>query len=320
MKALIFEEAGKAETALKLKNIEQPTPGEGQLLIKVKSSPIHPADYIFIAGKYRYQPVFPQIAGLEGAGFVELAGSNTQTSAGTLVSFSRLGSWAEFVVVDEKDVIVLTDGFDIDKAAQMQLNPYTAWGLLKEANVTPGDWLLLTSGNSTVSRLIIQLAAQIGVNTIAVIRDQSQTQQLLDIKAGAVIVPETGKLKEQINAITGSKGIKAALDAVGGPFTTEIIDALAPGSHLVVYGLLSPDPVSYFNAQVVFKNLIIKGFGVRGFVANLKSEEKEQMTKQLVNSISRPDFQLPAQITFALSDFKDALTYKGTGKVLFKFD
>ncbi len=302
------------------KEIEIPAPGEGQLLIKVKASPIHPADYLFIAGKYRYQPVFPQIAGLEGAGLVEQAGNNTQIQPGTLVAFSRLGSWAEFIVVDEKDVVALPDGFDIDKAAQMLLNPFTAWGLLKEANIVSGDWLLLTSGNSTVSRLVIQLAAQMGIHTIAVVRDYAQKDQLLELKADAVILPETGKLKGTINNITGGKGIKGALDAVGGPFTTEIIDALSVGSHLIVYGLLSPEPSSYFNAQVVFKNLVIKGFGIRGFIASLTPAEKEQMTSHLISSIGRDDFKLPAELTFTPQDFKDALTYTGTGKVLFKFN
>ncbi|GGB20527.1 oxidoreductase/dehydrogenase [Mucilaginibacter rubeus] len=319
MKALVFEQAGNAADVIQLKHLAYPKPASGQLLIRVKACPVHPADLLFIAGKYRYQPVLPQIAGLEGAGYVEEAGHDSIIPKGSLVAFSKIGAWAQYVVVDEQDVVLLPDTFPLAKAAQLLLNSYTAYGLIQEAQVKSGDWLLLTAGHSTVSRIVIQLAAEKGICVIATVRDEAQKQELLALKAEEVIVPEPGKLKQVIDEITKGKGIKAALDAVGGELATEIISSLSPGGHLIVYGLLDPQPAAYLNAEVVFKNLVIKGFGVRGYVAGLSLEEKTHMISHLVHSIGRAEFQLSPSATYTVDEFAQAFAYDKGGKVLLAF-
>jgi len=318
MKALIFEQTGNAADVLQLKDIAVPAPGPGQLLIKVAACPVHPADFLFTQGKYRYQPQFPQIAGLEGAGYVEAVGDGTYVPAGSLVSFFRIGAWAEYVVVDETEVVVLPKEFPMEKAAQFQLNPYTAWGLLLESNVKASDWLLLTAGNSTVSKILIQLAVNRGIHTIATVRNNFQIEALKQLGADAAIVPEPGKLNEQIMQITGAKGIQAAVDVVGGALGTEIIGALTAQGHLIVYGLLDPNPVQYMNAQVVFKNLLIKGFGVRSFLAGLDDERKQQMINGLINVMGSDSFQLSA-VNYQPEQFKQAFGDSSSNKVLFNF-
>jgi NADPH2:quinone reductase len=319
MKALVFEQTGAAADVIQVKYLAYPKPAPGQLLVRVKACPVHPADLLFIQGKYRYEPVLPQIAGLEGAGYVEEAGHDSIIPKGSLVAFSKIGAWAQYVVVDEQDVVLLPDTFPIEKAAQLLLNGYAAYGLIQQAKVKSGDWLLLTAGNSTVSRIVIQLAAEKGICVMATVRDEAQKQDLLALKAEEVIVPEPGKLKQAIDSITKGKGVKAALDAVGGSLATEVISSLSPGGHLIAYGLLDPEPASYFNAEVVFKNLIVKGFGVRGYVAGLSHEEKTQMISHLVHSIGRAEFQLVASAVYAADQFEQAFAYNKGGKVLFEF-
>ena len=319
MKALVFEHAGNAADVIQVKYLAFPKPAPGQLLIRVKASPIHPADRLFIAGKYRYQPIFPQIGGLEGAGYVEEAGHDSIIPKGSFVAFSKIGSWAEYVVVDEQDVVLLPDEFPLEKAAQLLLNSYTAYGLIQEAKVRSGDWLLLTAGNSTVSRIVIQLAAEKGICVIATVRDEKQKDELLALKAEAVISPQPGTLKATIDTITKGRGLTAAVDAVGGPLATGVINALAPGGHLIVYGMLASEPATYFNAEVVLKNLVIKGFGERGYVEKLSHEDRSQMISHLVHSIGRPEFKLSASAIYRPDDFAEAFNNKSTGKMLFGF-
>lgn len=319
MKALVFEQAGNAADVIQLKHLAYPKPARGQLLVRVRASPIHPADLLFINGKYRYQPALPQIAGLEGAGYVEEAGHDSIIPKGSLVAFSKIGAWAQYVVIDEQDVVLLPDTFPLQKAAQLTLNPYTAYGLIQEAKVKSGDWLLLTAGHSTVSRIVIQLAAEKGICVIATVRHEEQKQELLALKAEQVIAPKPGELKQTIDELTKGKGIKAALDAVGGPLATEIISSLSPGGRLIAYGLLDPKPTSYLNAEVVFKNLMIKGFGVRGYVESLSHEERTHMISHLVHSIGRAEFKLSPAATYAVDDFAQALAYDKGGKVLLEF-
>src|SRR5450755_947553 len=101
MQALVFEQAGKPADVLHLKEIDTPSPKEGEVLVKVLRSPVNPADTFFIQGTYRYKPRFPQPAGMEGCGIVESVGDNVAIEKGKLVAFFTLKAWAEYVVVPQ---------------------------------------------------------------------------------------------------------------------------------------------------------------------------------------------------------------------------
>ncbi|PRY05013.1 alcohol dehydrogenase-like protein [Pontibacter ummariensis] len=170
MKSLHFKAFGAPQAVLEFGDSHKPTPQENEVLVKVAASPVSPADYIFIHGRYRVQPVLPQIAGLEGAGVVVQADKAGKVPVGSLVSFRHRGCWAEFVSVPVEKLYILPKAFPLEKACQFALNQITAWALLEQAKVQENSWLLLTAGNSTVSRVIIQLARKRGIHVIAATR------------------------------------------------------------------------------------------------------------------------------------------------------
>lgn len=311
MKALSFNRTGTPEDVLELVEKEIPTPNDDEVLIKVLGSPIHPADYLFIQGAYRYQPEFPdQTAGLEGAGIIESVGTNVALQKGSLVAFDARGAWSEYVLATGDAIVPLPDHFPTDKAVQFYLNPFTAWGLLEKSKAKRGEWLLLTAANSAVSGLVIQLAKRRGINVIAAVRNEKQADALKRIGADEVI--HTNALfSAQIEAITSGKGIDAALDAVGGEMGTNILQNMAAGGRIIIYGLLSKDPVQLFNAQVIFKNLLIQGFGIRGFVQNQTEAQKKEMINTLISEMAKPSFELPVAEAFPMSQFKEALAANG---------
>lgn len=216
----------------------------------------------------------------------------------------------------------MPDNFPINKAAQFYLNPFTAWGLLEESKINAREWLLLTAANSTVSRLVIQLAKLRGIKIMAAIRDVKQTSELTALGADAVIHIEDEHFSEQINTITSGTGVHAALDAVGGTAGTKILQNMATNGRVIIYGLLSKEPVQFFNSQVIYKNLEIKGFGIRGFLQRQTKEQKDKMVKTLIGEIAKPSFELPVASSFSLEQFKEALAANDelgiTGKIIFK--
>jgi NADPH:quinone reductase-like Zn-dependent oxidoreductase len=68
MRALTFATAGDPLEVLRLAELPAPCPAANEALVEVSARPVHPADHAFIRGQYRVQPVFPQVAGLEGVG------------------------------------------------------------------------------------------------------------------------------------------------------------------------------------------------------------------------------------------------------------
>jgi len=90
LKALCFEQAGEPTQVLRLREIEKPEPHPGEVRLKLIGSPINPADEMFIRGDYRIKAVFPEIAGLEGAGMIDAVGENVNLPVGAKVSLCTL--------------------------------------------------------------------------------------------------------------------------------------------------------------------------------------------------------------------------------------
>jgi NADPH2:quinone reductase len=313
MKALYFEQEGEALDVLQLKETPIPEPGENEVRIKWLGSSINPADIFFIRGKYRFKPQFPQIAGLEGAGIVDKAGSNVQISRGTLVGFLYKNAWAEYVILPEKELFVLPDNFPVEKAIQFVLNPATAWGLLHRAGLQAGDWLLLSAGNSSVSSIITQIARTRGIQVISIVRSSEYESELKALGAAAVINTSNESIVERVQQITGGKGAAAAIDAVGGDTGTQMTQALGVNGRMIVYGVLSPEPVQVHNSLFVYKNISFSGFGIRGLLESLSAKEKQEMTASLIDLLRSPDFKMDISASYKLDEFKTAFQMYASG-------
>jgi NADPH:quinone reductase-like Zn-dependent oxidoreductase len=320
MNALTFQKAGEAEEVLALQDIARPVPGPGEILIRVKASPINPSDRFFIHGTYRFKPAFPQTAGLEGAGVVEATGAGVSVPAGSLVSFDGRGAWAEYAVVPETSVVVLPDTFPLEKAAQFYLNPFTAWCLLEAVRLSPGEWLCVTAATAAVSGIVIQLARSRGIRTIATVRQGGFPAELETLSPDLILEQDQQDFASRVLEATGGAGVKGVLDAVGGETASGLIGCMAPGGHIVVYGMLSPAEVRYHNTQLIYRNLTISGFGIRNALGRQTSEERKTMISTLAREISRPAFYLPVSASYALDEFADALRAEATpgrkGKVI----
>ena len=322
MKAIYFEETGDAQSVLLLKQFDKPTPKANQVIVKPLGSPINPSDFFFISGTYRLKPEFPQIAGMEGAGIIESIGEDVDLPVGALVCFFSRNAWAEYVALSKDDVLVLPHDFPLEKAIQFTLNPITAWGLLERADLKTGDWLLITAGNSVVSKLIIQMAKLRGINVIATVRDDKNTTTLTAYGAHVINVNKDD-LIEYVQQITSGKGVHVALDAVGGKTGTDVLKCLQPGGRLIIYSRLSPDPIQLYSADVLYKNISITGFGIRAYLESKTAEQKASIINSLITIIGNPEFKMEVAASFPLDDYQEAIKTtveaKKEGKVLFKF-
>ena len=323
MKAIAFNKTGTPEEVLQVIEKERPIPAAGEVLVKILASVINPANTFFIQGTYRFQPIFPdETAGFEGAGIVESAGKDAAIPIGSLVAFFYRKTWAEYAVVPASELTLLPRDFPIEKAAQFSLNPFTAWGMLEAAQPVPGEWALLTGANSSVSQILIQLAKQKGIHIIALVRDLAQAPGLRTLGADEVLDIEDPQLAEHVKQLTDGKGFNIAFDSIGGSIGTRIFENIAPFGRFIVYGSVKKEPGQYFNAQIVYKNLTVKGFGVRAFLNSLSKPQRDDMIHNLISILGKPGFQLPVAQTYGLDEFKAALKANSQnsrpGKILFK--
>jgi len=306
MKAIVFAAAGDPAQVLTYTDIPTPEAAGQNVLVKVAARPIHPADMAFIRGLYRVKPSFPQAAGLEGAGEVVRSPEGSPFVPGMRVAFRCPGSWAEYVDVPVDRLIAVPDGIADVVACQVSLNPLTAFGLLDEAAINAGDWILLTAAASTVSNLVATIARARGAHVIGLVRGpaaaakgRSRTSHVLSI--------DDPNLIAAIGALTGERRISALLDSVGGPVLPKLFGTLAAGARIVAYGVQDREPAMVTNAMLIYSNLTWKGFGIDRWLSLTSPDAKARAIAELWTLIGDQTLQLPVTSTHTLAHIHDAL-------------
>jgi NADPH:quinone reductase len=316
MQALVFEVTGKAEEVLTVKTVPVPKLEAGEVLVKLEASPLHPADLMFIGGRYRIKPIFPQVAGLEGSGSVVDTGDGVSLSIGTHVAFRHPGTWAEYVSVPVAKLHQVPQGVVTNSACQFSLNPLTAWALVDEAQLKTGDWLAINAASSGVARLVCGLAKRKGVNVLGIVRGAVKSPLPCP-----VVSMESEDLAAAILKETGGKNIAALLDCVGGLSITRVFPAMQQGATIVSYGVMETTPAQVGNVDMIYRNLTWKGFGI-DFWLTRSGERLAAVTADIWQAIKDGQLDLSVKASYPLQDFKTALemmsAWPNTGKVLLK--
>lgn len=318
MQALVFDTPGKAQDVLQMQEIAVPEPGPGQVLVQLEARPIQPADLMFIGGRYRIKPVFPQTAGLEGSGRVVAVGPGATSTLGTRVAFRHPGTWAEFASVPAAKTYRVPESVAAESACQFSLNPLTAWALLDEANLKEGDWFAVNAATSGIARLVHALARRKGLNMVGIVRGAADhSLPFPTVSASAE------DLAGAILEITGGRSIAALLDCVGGQSVTRVFPAMGQGATVVSYGVMETAPATVGNADMIYRNLTWKGFGI-DFWLSRAGERFEVAVADLWQAIAEGNLDLPVKARYPLHQFTAALdamsAHPHTGKVLLTND
>src|SRR2546430_6759302 len=101
MKAFVFERTGDPNDVLAVRELPEPKPGPGEILVRVRLSPVHPSDMHIMRGRFGRQPTLPASPGIECVGVVEALGSGVAGPApGTRVVLLNVwGSWRELIEI-----------------------------------------------------------------------------------------------------------------------------------------------------------------------------------------------------------------------------
>jgi NADPH:quinone reductase-like Zn-dependent oxidoreductase len=264
MRAVLFDRAGDPAEVLQLRDAGKPTPGRGEVLVRMVASPVNPSDLMYVRGVYGLKPTFPATPGFEGVGVVETAGGGLlgwwRTGKRVAVLNDRRGNWAEYTVTTARQVIPIPDDISDAQAATFFVNPMTAVALTRHVlAVPPGGWLLQTAANGALGRMVIRLGKKYGFKTINVVRDRGQVGELTALGADAVVTTDDD-LADRVKAITGADGVRYAIDPVGGDLAARVLHCLAPGGRLVLYGTLSDAPLSCDPRLLMQGGLAVEGF------------------------------------------------------------
>jgi NADPH:quinone reductase-like Zn-dependent oxidoreductase len=327
MRSIVFEKFGEPADVLSLRDVPIPEPAAGEVRVHMLAAPVNPSDLLMIRGQYARLPNLPATPGFEGVGVVEAAGPGVagRFLLGKRVAAlnSRTGSWAEFAIVPARQAIPLSRQLPLEQAAMFFVNPATAYILTQKVLAVPsGEWLLQTASGSALGRMIIRLGKRFGFRTINVVRRAEQVAELNETGADVVIADAGTSLRDQVRAATGGRGVRYAIDAVGGTTGAAVVACLAPGGRLILYGTLSGDPLPLAPRDLIASSASIEGFWLGHWMARQNLISKLKLVRTLTRLIL--DGVLASEVgqMFSLTQIAEAV---GTaeraargGKVLLK--
>lgn len=322
MKAIVFEQTGKPTDILKSTNIEMPEPKAGEVRIKVIASPINPSDLMFVQNLYGIRPQLPSGAGFEGVGIVDALGEGVEMRTGMRVSFTSIGTWADYAIAHHRSLIPVPDAMTDDVAAQLFVNPFTAYAMVQESGVQPGQWLMLTAAGSAFGKMVIQLCQMKGIQTIGTVRRDDLNEELKALGLTEVINTETENIASRVKQLTGGQGVQCILDAVGGHTASEALKCLGKGGTMLVYGALSLQDPSINVGLMIFRELTIKGFWLTDWMRRVDSHTRQEVAQNVISLLASGNIQLPVEATYSLDQITEAVEHADRhgrwGKVLVK--
>jgi len=262
----------------------------------------------------------PSQAGFEGLGIIDVVGEGVLLETGSRVSFTAIGSWADYAITPAHLVIPVPDTIPDETAAQLFVNPFTAYAMVKESGVQPGEWLMLTAAGSAFGKMVIQLCKMEGIRTIATVRRNDLTDELKSLGADVVINTEEESLTRRVMELTDNKGVPCVLEAVAGKTAASALNCIKTGGKMLVYGALSLDNIPVNAGTLIFKSITMKGFWLTHWTRYTDASIVQQTARTLIDLLASGKVQLPVEATYPLSKIKQAVTHAAAagryGKIL----
>ncbi|KAF4380053.1 hypothetical protein F8388_018177 [Cannabis sativa] len=252
------------EKKLPIPELDSPT----AVRVKIKATSLNYANYLQILGKYQEKPPLPFIPGSDYSGVVDAVGHGvSKFKVGDPVcSFANLGTFSQFIVVDQNHLIGVPEGCDLIEAGALPVAFGTSHvALVHRANLTTGQSevvLLVLGAAGGVGLAAVQIGKVCGAIVIAVARGAEKVEYLKALSVDHVV--DSGKenviqsVKEFLKA-RKLKGVDVLYDPVGGKLTKESLKLLNWGANILIIGFASGEvPLIPANIALV-KNWTVHG-------------------------------------------------------------
>jgi NADPH2:quinone reductase len=255
MRAWRVHELGDPTQVMSLDEIDQPTPGDGQVLVKVRAAALNFPDILMAMGMYQEKPPLPFIPG------VELCGEIVETGQRVLGAPSGgPGAFAEYALMDRAYAVPVPDGMSDEKAASLYLTYQTGFvGLHRRANLRAGEWLLVHAGAGGVGSAAIQLGKAAGAKVIATAGGERKVEVCRALGADHVIDYTAEDFVPIVKEITEGHGADVIYDPVGGDVFDKSRKVIAFEGRLVVVGFTSGRIPEAPANHVLVKNYSVVG-------------------------------------------------------------
>ncbi|WP_031161819.1 NAD(P)H-quinone oxidoreductase [Streptosporangium roseum] len=232
MHAIVIDKPGGPEV-LTWREVPEPRPGPGDVLIDVAASAVNRADVMQRQGLYDPPPGAPPYPGLECSGVVAEVGSDVEDfkPGDRVCALLAGGGYAERVAVPWQQVMRVPEGVDLVEAAALPEVACTVWSnVFMTARLRKGETLLVHGGASGIGTLAVQLAKAFGSHVVVTAGSAEKIARCVELGADEGVNYREEDFAERVRA-------DVILDIVGGRYLPGNVKALKTGGRLVVIGM-----------------------------------------------------------------------------------
>ncbi|KDN75309.1 alcohol dehydrogenase [Streptomyces olindensis] len=254
MQAWHVHENGEPSEVMRLEEAEPPTPGDGQVLLKVRAANINFPDALLCRGQYQVRPPLPFTPGVEICGETE---DGRRVIANPALPH---GGFAEYAVADAAALLPAPDALDDAEAAALHIGYQTGWfGLHRRAALQAGETLLVHAAAGGVGSAAVQLGKAAGATVIGVVGGSGKVAVAKDLGCDVVIDRRAEDVVAAVKDATGGRGADVIYDPVGGEAYAQSTKVVAFEGRIVVVGFASGSIPSPGLNHALVKNYSILG-------------------------------------------------------------
>ncbi len=260
MRAVVCKEFGPPEK-LVVEDVEDPVPGEGEVLMDVRAAALTFPDTLVIEDRYQFKATPPFILGNEAAGVVAAVGPGvTDFAVGDDVIGGRLtGAFAERLALPAASLRPLTRGLDYAQATGFGYAYGTSYYALEYCgHLKKGETLLVLGAAGSVGLSAVEIGKLMGARVIAAASSPEKLELCRQRGADETIDYSTEDLKARAKELTDGQGVDVVYDAVGGDLAEAALRSTAWRGRFLVIGFTAGIP------KVPLNLALLKGCSIVG--------------------------------------------------------
>jgi len=327
MKAAVMV-PGAPGGAWEVREVQRPVVGPGQVLVRVRASSVNRAEFRRLhalkaeAGKPAPES---RTGGGDAAGeVVDIGVGVTGVKEGDRIMARCAGGFAEFALVDAREVMPAPAGLSWDEAACVPVVFVVVHdGLFASGRLHPGETLLVTAVPSGVGTAALALGKYLGARVIGTSRSAEKLERLKPYGLDIGVVTGVDGMREAVTAAAGAAGIDMVVDNIGADALAPCFDALNVGGRFCTIGRMSGVHTAEFNIDR-FAEHRLHLYGVSNRLRNAaqRAESAKRFLADLLPALSDGRLRPIVDRTFAPDDIAAAQAHveadRHVGKVVIR--
>lgn len=305
--AILVEETGGPDV-LRWRELPDPSPGPGEILVRHTAVGLNYLDTYFRSGLYKAPAGLPMVIGNEAAGVVEAVGEGVTVFApGDRIAYgTAFGAYAERRVMPAASAVKIPDGVADETAAAMMLKGMTVRYLLNETYaVTPASTILFHAAAGGVGLIAGQWAKAIGATIIGTVSTDEKAELAQANGYTHVINYKSESFVDRVREITDGAGVDVVYDSVGRDTYPASLDCLRPLGLWAAFGQ-SSGPVQGFEMTILSQKGSLFATRPTLFTYIRTREQLEANAAHLFEMVGSGKITIPIGQTFALKHAADA--------------